>query len=54
MEKIIIGTLCSTILLGGVILPTTSVFSEEAGSKGLSKKDTPKTMNYFVPASFLY
>ncbi len=33
MKKIIIGTLCSTILLGGVILPTTSVFAEEAVTK---------------------
>lgn len=30
MKKIIVGTLCSTILLGGVLLPTTSVLAEEA------------------------
>lgn len=33
MKKIIIGTLCSTILLGGVLLPTTSVLAEEAAVK---------------------
>lgn len=30
MKKIIVGALCSTILLGGVILPTTSVLAAEA------------------------
>lgn len=33
MKKIIIGTLCSTILLGGVLLPTTTVLAEEATVK---------------------
>lgn len=44
MKKIIVGTLCSTILLGGVILPTTSVLAEEAIVKTedtyLSNKNT--------------
>lgn len=33
MKKIIVGILCSTILLGGVLLPTTSVLAEEATVK---------------------
>lgn len=33
MKKIIVGALCSTILLGGVIIPTTSVLAEEAKIK---------------------
>lgn len=33
MKKIIVGTLCSTILLGGVVLPTTSVLAEEIAVK---------------------
>lgn len=33
MKKIIVGALCSTMLLGGVIIPTTSVLAEEAVTK---------------------
>lgn len=48
MKKIIVGTLCSTILLGGVLLPTTSVLAEETAVKTedtyLADETTPQTL----------